>query len=165
MAKVLRDSPRKRQQNRGQYARLLLVVTVLSGAVLATGLGLCLWRRAPTAQIPALETLDPERLSLELTGADPAVIAAIDAARTARSTRVSGLMLLPPAVDDQNAARPYFRALRELRDRLLARGVDSSMLDELSMGMSHDFEVAIEEGSTIVRVGTAIFGGRTPVGP
>jgi pyridoxal phosphate enzyme (YggS family) len=86
--------------------------------------------------------------------------AIFQAARSARSCRCVGLMLLPPAVDDPNAARPYFRALRDVRDRLLARGVDASMLQELSMGMSHDFEVAVEEGATLVRVGTAIFGGR-----
>ena len=83
-----------------------------------------------------------------------------DAARSARSCRCVGLMLLPPAVEDPNAARPYFRALRDVRERLLARGVAASMLQELSMGMSHDFEVAVEEGATLVRVGTAIFGGR-----
>ena len=86
--------------------------------------------------------------------------AIFEAAHAARASRVVGLMLLPPAVDDPDAARPYFRALRDVRDRLLARGVDSSKLKELSMGMSHDFEVAIEEGATLVRVGTAIFGGR-----
>jgi pyridoxal phosphate enzyme (YggS family) len=88
-----------------------------------------------------------------------------DAARSARSCRCVGLMILPPAADDPEAARPYFRALRDVRDRLLARGVDASMLQELSMGMSHDFEVAVEEGSTLVRVGTAIFGGRAPLLP
>ena len=87
--------------------------------------------------------------------------AIFEAARTARSCRCVGLMILPPAVEDADAARPYFRALREVRERLLARGVDASMLHELSMGMSHDFEVAVEEGATLVRVGTAIFGGRT----
>ena len=86
-----------------------------------------------------------------------------DAGRRCRAARIVGLMLLPPATDDPDGARPYFRALRDVRDRLLARGVDGSMLKELSMGMSHDFEVAIEEGSTIVRVGTAIFGERTYV--
>jgi pyridoxal phosphate enzyme (YggS family) len=97
-------------------------------------------------------------------GAQEDDLAAIfDVARTARATEVAGLMLLPPAADDPNAARPYFRALRDVRDRLLARGVDPSSLRELSMGMSHDFEVAIEEGSTMVRVGTAIFGGRSHV--
>ena len=83
-----------------------------------------------------------------------------DAARSARACRCVGLMIIPPAADDPEAARPHFRALRGVRDRLLARGVDASMLQELSMGMSHDFEVAIEEGATLVRVGTAIFGGR-----
>ena len=86
--------------------------------------------------------------------------AVFDAARAARSSRCVGLMIIPPAVDDPEASRPHFRALRGIRDRLLARGVDASMLQELSMGMSHDFEVAIEEGATLVRVGTAIFGGR-----
>ncbi len=82
------------------------------------------------------------------------------AARLCRSARLVGLMLLPPAVDNPEQARPHFRALRDVRDRLLARGIDGSMLAELSMGMSHDFEVAIEEGATLVRVGTAIFGHR-----
>jgi pyridoxal phosphate enzyme (YggS family) len=84
-----------------------------------------------------------------------------DAARSARSCRCVGLMILPPLVEDPEAARPYFRALRDIREKLLARGVDASMLHELSMGMSHDFEVAVEEGATLVRVGTAIFGGRS----
>ena len=84
-----------------------------------------------------------------------------DAARGCRAARVVGLMLLPPAADDPEQARPHFRALRAVRERLLARGVDGSMLHELSMGMSHDFEVAVEEGATLVRVGTAIFGTRT----
>jgi len=88
-----------------------------------------------------------------------------EAARTLRASRVVGLMLLPPAVDDPEQARPYFKALHSVRERLMARGVDGSMLHELSMGMSHDFEVAVEEGSTLVRVGTAIFGGRSYVRP
>jgi PLP dependent protein len=88
--------------------------------------------------------------------------AIFSAARTAAAARVVGLMLLPPAVDDPDAVRPYFQALRALRERLVADGVDPAMLTELSMGMSHDFEVAIEEGATIVRVGTAIFGSRPP---
>jgi len=97
-------------------------------------------------------------------GAQEAELAPIfDAARRCRAARVVGLMLLPPATDDPQGARPYFRALRDIRDRLLARGVDGSMVGELSMGMSHDFEVAIEEGATLVRVGTAIFGERTHV--
>jgi hypothetical protein len=83
-----------------------------------------------------------------------------DAAADCRAARVTGLMLLPPFTPDPEDARPYFRRLRALRDELAARGVPADMLRELSMGMSHDFEVAVEEGATIVRVGTAIFGER-----
>ena len=69
-------------------------------------------------------------------------------------------MTVPPFTDDPEGARPYFRQLRELRDRLAARDLPAVKLDVLSMGMSHDFEVAIEEGSTCVRIGTASFGTR-----
>jgi pyridoxal phosphate enzyme (YggS family) len=97
-------------------------------------------------------------------GAREDELAPIFAAATAcPAARVVGLMLLPPAVDDPDAARPYFRALRGVRDRLLASGVERGMLEQLSMGMSHDFEAAVEEGATLVRVGTAIFGSRTYV--
>ena len=72
-----------------------------------------------------------------------------------------GLMTVPPFTDDPQNARPYFRKLRELRDAISARNLPSVAMEQLSMGMSHDFEVAIEEGSTCVRVGTAIFGERT----
>ena len=83
-----------------------------------------------------------------------------EAAAALSAARVVGLMLLPPAVEAADAARPYFRALRDVRQRLIDGGVEASMVRDLSMGMSHDFEVAIEEGATIVRVGTAIFGVR-----
>ena len=76
------------------------------------------------------------------------------------SLHIRGLMTVPPFTDDPEGARPYFRQLCELRDHLNARHLPSVVLDVLSMGMSHDFEVAIEEGSTCVRVGTAIFGVR-----
>jgi len=71
-----------------------------------------------------------------------------------------GLMTVPPFSDDPQGARPYFRELHELRDEIAARKLPAITMDQLSMGMSHDFEVAIEEGSTCVRVGTAIFGER-----
>ncbi|QQS34498.1 MAG: YggS family pyridoxal phosphate-dependent enzyme [Acidobacteriota bacterium] len=77
----------------------------------------------------------------------------IDYLRKCGRLKLIGLMILPPFFDDAEATRPYFKKLREIRDHLLAGG-------ELSMGMSHDFEVAIEEGATMVRVGTAIFGER-----
>ena len=82
------------------------------------------------------------------------------AAASCRAARLKGLMLLPPWFDDPELARPYFRRLRGLRDRLIEEGIAAAQLHELSMGMSHDFEVAIQEGATLVRVGTAIFGKR-----
>ncbi len=71
-----------------------------------------------------------------------------------------GLMTLPPFFDDPEQARPYFRRLRELRDELARAGLFGERSGELSMGMTNDFAVAIEEGATMVRVGTAIFGER-----
>jgi pyridoxal phosphate enzyme (YggS family) len=71
-----------------------------------------------------------------------------------------GLMTVPPFSDDAQGARPYFRRLRELRDSIARRKLPGISMEVLSMGMSHDFEVAVEEGSTCVRVGTAIFGER-----
>jgi hypothetical protein len=85
------------------------------------------------------------------------------AAGSLAAARIVGLMLLPPAVDDPEDARPFFRQLRDVRDRLIAAGADPATLVELSMGMSHDFEVAVEEGATTVRVGSAIFGSRPPL--
>ena len=73
---------------------------------------------------------------------------------------VRGLMTVPPFTEDPQGARLYFRTLRDLRDTIAQRKLPSISMDVLSMGMSHDFEVAIEEGSTCVRVGTAIFGAR-----
>jgi pyridoxal phosphate enzyme (YggS family) len=84
-----------------------------------------------------------------------------ESARPLAGVRLVGLMLLPPAVEEPEQVRPFFQRLRDVRERLLARGVPASALNELSMGMSHDFEVAVEEGATLVRVGTAIFGGRS----
>ena len=69
-------------------------------------------------------------------------------------------MTMPPYFDDPEDARPYFTSLRELRNTILMENIEGISLKELSMGMSGDFEVAIEEGSTLVRVGSAIFGER-----
>jgi pyridoxal phosphate enzyme (YggS family) len=82
------------------------------------------------------------------------------AAPRMKSLVFRGLMTVPPFTDDPQNARPYFRKLRELRDAIAARKLPSVAMEQLSIGMSHDFEVAIEEGSTCVRVGTAIFGER-----
>jgi pyridoxal phosphate enzyme (YggS family) len=74
--------------------------------------------------------------------------------------RIEGLMTVPPFRENLEDVRPYFRELRELKDRLNALGLPNVELKELSMGMTHDYTVAIEEGATIVRVGTALFGPR-----
>ena len=76
--------------------------------------------------------------------------------------KLIGLMTLPPFFDDAEQSRPFFRRLRELRDELESRGAFGDRKGELSMGMTHDFEVAIQEGATMVRIGTAIFGERVP---
>lgn len=73
---------------------------------------------------------------------------------------VRGLMALPPYLDDPEDVRPYFRVMHGLLDRLKSESGDPDLLTELSMGMSHDFEVAIEEGATFIRIGTALFGSR-----
>jgi PLP dependent protein len=75
--------------------------------------------------------------------------------------RLRGLMTMPPFFDDPERARPFFAHLRELRDRLTALGVLEPDMNELSMGMSGDFEAAIEEGATLVRIGTSLFGPRS----
>ncbi len=118
---------------------------------------------AATAQGHAVRALVQVDLAGEPTkhGAVPEDLDAIFAAAGSCATaRVVGLMVLPPAVDDPNNARPYFARLREIRDRLRTAGVPGAMLHDLSMGMSDDFEVAVEEGATLVRVGSAIFGER-----
>ncbi|MFB3922804.1 MAG: YggS family pyridoxal phosphate-dependent enzyme [Terriglobia bacterium] len=76
------------------------------------------------------------------------------------TVEIRGLMVIPPFFEDPEQARPYFRRLRELAGKLEAGDFPGVSMRELSMGMSHDFEVAIEEGATMVRVGTAIFGVR-----
>lgn len=81
----------------------------------------------------------------------------VEAAGQCRALRLTGLMLMPPWLEDPERVRPYFARLRALRDELGIPG-----LRELSMGMSHDCEVAVQEGATMVRIGTAIFGRRTP---
>jgi pyridoxal phosphate enzyme (YggS family) len=89
-------------------------------------------------------------------GAPEELAAMLQAAAHCKRVRLRGLMTMPPAVEDSELVRPHFRRLRELRD--LHGGIER--LPELSMGMTQDFEVAIEEGATLVRIGTALFGPR-----
>jgi pyridoxal phosphate enzyme (YggS family) len=87
----------------------------------------------------------------------PQVLAAL---QDCSNLRPIGLMTLPPFFEDAENVRPFFRRLRKLRDDLAEHGAFGRLEGELSMGMTHDFEVAIEEGATMVRIGTALFGAR-----
>lgn len=86
--------------------------------------------------------------------------ALIDYLKTCKCLHFNGLMILPPFFDDAESTRPFFQRLRAIRDELASQDVFANGSGEFSMGMSNDFEVAIEEGATVVRVGTAIFGER-----
>lgn len=119
--------------------------------------------QAATAAGHSLEVLVQVDLALEETkhgAAVDEVPGIFAAAAGCQSARLVGLMLLPPLAENPEDARPWFARLRAVRDQLADSGVPASRLRELSMGMSHDFPVAIEEGATMVRVGTAIFGER-----
>jgi len=97
-------------------------------------------------------------------GADEVLAAdLLKAALDARAVQLRGLMIVPPIPEHPEASRPWFKRLRDLRDSFVAAGTPAAKLADLSMGMSDDFEVAVEEGATIVRVGSAIFG-RRPAG-
>lgn len=97
--------------------------------------------------------------------AESEVLDLAKAALEARAADLSGLMIVPPIPENPEDSRPWFKQLVAVRDRLVAAGIPGERLAQLSMGMSHDFEIAVEEGATMVRVGTAIFGRRTPPPP
>jgi len=84
----------------------------------------------------------------------------MSAAPQLQNLTIRGLMTIPPFTEDPQQARPYFRQLRDFSKKITARQLATVKMEILSMGMSHDFEVAIEEGSTCVRIGAAIFGAR-----
>ena len=95
-----------------------------------------------------------------LAPASSELLSLLDAAKRLRYLEFRGLMTVPPFTEDPEGARPYFRSMRELCEKIEGARWPNVSMDVLSMGMSHDFEVAIEEGSTHVRIGTAIFGAR-----
>jgi len=117
-------------------------------------------QRVAEAEARTVETLLEVNVSGEESkfGLRPAEVEPLLAtiARSFDRIRVKGLMTMAPYVPDPQTVRPVFRGLRELRDRLVSQGFD---LPHLSMGMTHDFEVAVEEGATMVRIGTAVFEG------
>lgn len=110
--------------------------------------------------LPVLIQVDLGQEATKTGAAETELSEIVSALAESSRLRLTGLMTLPPFFDEADRVRPYFRRLRELRDQLLARGAFGDGRGELSMGMTHDFEIAIEEGATMVRVGTAIFGER-----
>jgi len=110
--------------------------------------------------LPVLIQVDLGQEATKSGAAESEVPQIIEAIRQTQTLQLTGLMTLPPYFDDANQARPFFRRLRELRDELSGQGSFGDQRGELSMGMTHDYQVAIEEGATIVRIGTAIFGTR-----
>lgn len=110
--------------------------------------------------LPVLIQVDLGKEDTKSGAAETELAEIIEAIKQTRALSLRGLMTLPPYFDDPAMTRPFFSKLRQLRDELTAQGAFRDQSGELSMGMTHDFEVAIEEGATIVRVGTAIFGAR-----
>lgn len=111
-------------------------------------------------ELPVLIQVDIAGEGTKTGISEPQLPIIVEILKRCEHLRFDGLMVLPPYFENPELVRPFFKRLREIRDRLAAEGVFGSGVGELSMGMSHDLEVAIEEGATIVRVGTAIFGER-----
>lgn len=115
--------------------------------------------RSPLPVAIEINTGDPAKAGLA--PGSPELDRLLEGAESYSYVRIRGLMTIPPFTEDPEGARPYFRKLRQLRDQIAGRHLPNISMELLSMGMSHDFEIAIEEGSTCVRIGTAIFGERS----
>lgn len=148
------------QANKGRRAvQLFDLIHTLDSVELARRLErLC--HEEERAELPVLIQVDLAGEAAKSGASEEELQELLEAVRACERLRLQGLMTLPPFFEDAEAARPFFRRLRELRDSLKERGAFGEARGELSMGMSHDFEVAITEGATLVRVGTAIFGER-----
>ncbi len=148
------------QSNKAKYAvRLFQLIHTVD----SLGLGEELDRQAHKAG-KVQEILIQVNISRETTKSGVSTAQAMALARDLAqlpNIKVKGLMTMPPYFDDPVRARPYFADLRHLRDDIRALAIPKIDMLELSMGMTGDFEAAIEEGATLVRVGTAIFGGRS----
>jgi hypothetical protein len=151
------------QSNKARRAvELFDVIHSLDSVALAQRLDrMCVELNRP--ELPVLIQVDLGREATK-SGVDEAeVLRVVEALKQCERLRLTGLMTLPPYFDTAEQVRPFFRKLRELRDELSSRRAFGDLRGELSMGMTHDYEIAIEEGATIVRVGTAIFGAREKV--
>ncbi|MEP6912434.1 MAG: YggS family pyridoxal phosphate-dependent enzyme [bacterium] len=113
-------------------------------------------------EFPVLIQVDIAREESKSGVTEDGLPALLEAINECSRLRLAGLMTLPPYFADPELVRPFFTRLREMRDAFQVKGYFGQSRGELSMGMSHDFDVAIEEGATILRIGTAIFGKRNP---
>jgi len=143
----------------GKAAEIFHAIDSLDSAKLAQRLNEAARKFGKTLDIMLEINVGGEEAKSGLALDSPEIDAILQQAKDWPNLKFRGLMTVPPFTDDPEGARPYFRKLRDLRDRL-ARSFPAMNFDTLSMGMSHDFEAAIEEGSTCVRIGTAIFGQR-----
>jgi len=148
------------QSNKARRAvELFDVIHSLDSAALAQRLNrYCL--ELDRSELPVLIQVDLSHDATKSGATEDQLGEILDAIRQSASLRLIGLMTLPPFFDDVEQVRPFFRRLRELRDELRTQGVFGDQSGELSMGMTHDYEIAIEEGATLLRIGTAIFGER-----
>jgi len=149
------------QANKARRAVSLFdVIHSLDSSALAGRLErLCVEEKRASLDVLAQVDLGGEQTKSGIEAAQlPALLATL---KDCPHLRLVGLMTLPPYFENPDCSRPFFKTLRELRDELQAQGHFGAAKGELSMGMSHDFEVAIAEGATMVRVGTALFGERS----
>jgi pyridoxal phosphate enzyme (YggS family) len=110
--------------------------------------------------LPVLLQVNLGREATKFGAQEEEVIRLLEQMASLPGISVKGLMTMPPYFENPEESRPYFRALRELQEAVSRRRISGTLMEELSMGMSNDFEAAVEEGATLVRVGTAIFGTR-----
>jgi PLP dependent protein len=148
------------QSNKARRAvELFDVIHSLDSAALAQRLNrYCL--ELDRSELPVLIQVDLAHEATKSGATEDQLGEIVDAIKRSAALRLTGLMTLPPFLNDVEQVRPVFRRLRELRDELRAQGVFGDRSGELSMGMTHDYEIAIEEGATLLRIGTAIFGER-----
>ncbi len=143
-----------------QAAELFSAVDSVDSVRLAERLNAAAGERGKKLEVLAEINVGGEAAKSGMGPESPALWQLLEAAPRWPCLAIRGLMTIPPFTEDPQQARPYFHRLYELRDQIASRKLPGVTLDVLSMGMSHDFEVAIEEGSTCVRLGTAIFGSR-----
>jgi pyridoxal phosphate enzyme (YggS family) len=148
------------QSNKARRAvELFDVIHSLDSAALARRLDrVCV--EANRRELPVLIQVDLGHEATKSGVTEDQVPEIVEVIKQSERLRLIGLMTLPPYFDNAELVRPFFRRARELRDELQSRGAFGDQRGELSMGMTHDYEIAIEEGATMVRVGTAIFGKR-----